>query len=459
MTDDINGRYKKALGARILSEANDLKRTREALAVELELPQATVDAVIAGEADVEMAQGLIRAMADFYPISLADLWLEPDDTDDGAAIMRAETSRSTSRVFDRKDRNGALTPYYEYRDTAMSRTGPFKPEWIKELRVVDDVDPDNPDVAYNNGHLMHQQTFFIGEVNFYWSLDGETHCAEMNTGDSNYITPFVPHSFTSRDPDNPGLIIAVTFAGDVRRALDDFARVSPDDANALAGDLRSAEAAYKARLNRHMDTESIVSSELVNRLVATGVAPDRAGELAAGGSPASPGETDKVAATLHIRPADLMVASMAAEEQVALSFARESEARPWPSGNSPDCRLADLARTKHQPGLKGFAADVLADGASTTSFKHGLFEYVYNYGDDPVTLAWADKRADILAPGDSACIRPMVPHGFSQTPDGGEGRLCVVRVPGFLGTSSLDEFATFASEGRGRVASETKQWF
>ena len=66
---------------------------------------------------------------------------------------------------------------------------------------------------------MHQTTFFIGPVNFYWETGGKRYCAEMNTGDSNYITPFVPHSFASRDPEQPGLIIAVTFSGLVGRAL------------------------------------------------------------------------------------------------------------------------------------------------------------------------------------------------------------------------------------------------
>ncbi len=216
MKADKDAGYRKLLGARVLSEANDLKRTRQALASELGRPQAFVDAVIEGTASVADAQDLMRSMAEVYPISLSDLWLERDDSDDGVIIMTGDASERTARVFDRQDRDGNLTPYYEYRDTAMSRLGPFKPEWIRELRMVDDANPDNPDVAYNNGHLMHQQTFFIGEVNFYWALGGKNHCAEMNTGDSNYITPFVPHSFTSRNPDAPGLIVAVTFGGEIR---------------------------------------------------------------------------------------------------------------------------------------------------------------------------------------------------------------------------------------------------
>ena len=40
----------------------------------------------------------------------------------------------------------------------------------------------------------------------------------MNTGDSNYITPFYPHSFANRDNTEDAIIIAVTFGGEVRRA-------------------------------------------------------------------------------------------------------------------------------------------------------------------------------------------------------------------------------------------------
>ena len=45
-----------------------------------------------------------------------------------------------------------------------------RPEWIKELRVVKDDDPLNPDVQFNNGHLMMQTTLFIGPVNFYYEV-------------------------------------------------------------------------------------------------------------------------------------------------------------------------------------------------------------------------------------------------------------------------------------------------
>ena len=73
----------------------------------------------------------------------------------------------------------------------MSRLCLFKPEWISQLRVVNDNKPDNPDMVLNKGHNMHQYGLFVGPVNFYYEdINGEVHCSEMNTGDSNYITPF-----------------------------------------------------------------------------------------------------------------------------------------------------------------------------------------------------------------------------------------------------------------------------
>ena len=103
------------------------------------------------------------------------------------------------------------TDYYEYRDSATSRLSSFRPEWIKELRVVENNDPLNKDVAYNNGHFMHQLTFFVGPVNFYYQYKGEYTCETMNTGDSNYIPPFIPHSFTTRNNDQEANIEALTF--------------------------------------------------------------------------------------------------------------------------------------------------------------------------------------------------------------------------------------------------------
>ena len=133
--------------------------------------------------------------------------------------MSAEESKLSSRIMHR-----AGKPYYEYRDTVMSCIAPFRPEWIMELCQVNDNNPENPNAKWNNGHFMHQFTYFIGDVNFYY-LDSHNRkqIAVMKTGDSMYISPFVPHTFASRSNQGNGLILALTYGnkltGDVKQEL------------------------------------------------------------------------------------------------------------------------------------------------------------------------------------------------------------------------------------------------
>lgn len=462
MSKTAEQRHLRDLGARIFSEANDLKRTPEALAAEINIAPDTVNAVIEGRATAEAADAVVRAMVNAYPVSLADLWVEPDDTDDGVRIMRAGESEQSARVFDRKNRDGGLSPYYEYRDTAMSRTAPFKPEWISQLRTVTDCDPENPDVAYNNGHLMHQCTFFIGEVNFYWKIAGRAYSAEMNTGDSNYVTPYVPHSFASRNPERRGLILAVTYGGPVRQAIDDFARIGADAANDLAGANADADNPFLARLNRRLAAESLSADELAGRLAQAGMDRDRAADICDGKAQPDGTELRAVADALHIRVEDITVTPVRPEDLVSVGFARDTESRPYPAGNDPAYRMTELARNPHQPDLKGFAVTVLggADAAQTAApFRHGHHEYIYNYGETAVDIRWGDGRSDVFSPGDSAYVRPMVPHAFAARAGDTDGQLAVIRIPGALTDSVVEEFAAFAPEGRARLAGETMKWF
>jgi hypothetical protein len=453
MTDDPI--FLKALGARILNEANDLKRTPAALARELKVSPALVDAVIAGNAATDAARELVLAMAAAYPISLADIWLEADDTDAGVRIMRAAASKASSRVFERKDRTGSLAPYYEYRDTAMSRSAPFKPEWILELRTVDDADPYNPDVAFNNGHFLHQQTFFIGPVNFYWEVGGKRYCAEMATGDSNYITPFVPHSFASRDPNNRGLIIAATYGADVRRAFRELAYVEGDAMISHAGNLRT-RSPFALRLERQLRAESLSIGELISRLVGLGLDAARVRALIEDATPTE-AEIVLMARALSIRPQDLVASSATPGDDVVMVRRAAARERGHPDGNRPAYRLTELARSRHQPMLKGFDVTVL--GQDDGALCHGLHEYLYNYGSEPVEIHWTSDRRDILEPGDSAYVRPLVTHRFARARSAGEGRLVMLRVPGALTDSALDEFAIYAESGRARAIKETKPWF
>src|SRR3989344_5513150 len=144
----------KIQGKRILSELNDLKRTTEAAASELGFTEEFTLGVIEGTKTEREIMDFIWAMGERYPIDPYDLIIPKNDTQMGVKIMRRKESELSKRIFNRKNKDGEKTPYYEYRDTAMSRTAPFKPEWIKELRF----DFRNHNKAISDLVLQHMES-------------------------------------------------------------------------------------------------------------------------------------------------------------------------------------------------------------------------------------------------------------------------------------------------------------
>ena len=136
----IKHTFLQAIGSRIMCELNDLKRTPESAAKELSVPIKELHRIIKGCSTEEEALRLINRMGQIYPIDHTQMYLLKDDTLNGARFMTAEESLINSRIYNRLDRNSNLTPYYDYRDTAMSRLALFKPEWISQLRFVNNDD-------------------------------------------------------------------------------------------------------------------------------------------------------------------------------------------------------------------------------------------------------------------------------------------------------------------------------
>ena len=94
--------------------------------------------------------------------------------------------------------------------------------------------------------FMHQFTYFIGNVNFYYVNELGEKCVEVMNTDSCYITPFVPHSFTTRsDSSEPGLILALTFGSNLSgdSQLELSALSDPELASKFALDFGSQDSA------------------------------------------------------------------------------------------------------------------------------------------------------------------------------------------------------------------------
>eukprot|EP00232_Nephroselmis_pyriformis_P027269 CAMPEP_0182854376 /NCGR_PEP_ID=MMETSP0034_2-20130328/1206_1 /TAXON_ID=156128 /ORGANISM="Nephroselmis pyriformis, Strain CCMP717" /LENGTH=591 /DNA_ID=CAMNT_0024985197 /DNA_START=1758 /DNA_END=3530 /DNA_ORIENTATION=+ len=318
------------LGQRMLSEANDLKRTTRALASDIGIDHHLLEAIVSGKAEEERCRDVLMQMTKVYPVSVTDLWIEKDASIGGVIHMSAATSRESCRIFNRKMGNGQQAPYYEYRDTAMSAAAPFKPEWIKELRLVSDSDPQNPDVQFNNGHLLHQYTFFIGPVNFYYEVGGEKRVSEMNTGDTNFITPFVKHSFASRSGKEDAIIIAVTFGCEAKYALNDLLLAEEGALNGYVGDMRNPSSVLCATLKRKRLAEAMDVDVMVDLLVSGGFDRRRARDIVEVGN-AKREEVVRLASILGFKESDLMFEMLRADDEVVVSHFTGAKTYLFPS--------------------------------------------------------------------------------------------------------------------------------
>ena len=439
---------RKRIGSNFLGILNDLKRRPEDAAEELGVTLVEINSIIEGKQ--ELSFDLVSKATSIWPVNTRDFFIVRDDCETGIKIMTVVESKDSSRIMNR-----AGKPYYEYRDTAMSSVAPFRPEWIMELCVVNDNDPNNKSVQWNNGHFMHQFTYFIGEVNFYYmSPTGEKKVALMNTGDSVYITPFVPHTFATRKgASKNGLILALTYGnkltGEVQQEL---SSVSPILGKEYVLDFSNKNKAFGSLLSFHRNNANIPISDLVTRVK---IPKEKIESFENGLALPSFEEITKFAAALRINSRELFPNDLI-ENNVILQKYNEGEKWFFP-GSTKSYEFIELATTSNLPFSKAFEINVLDSNEDKFDLKIGLHQYVYNLGDKDIQLNWifdGEKYQKILKPNDSAYIKPFIEHNFR-----GEGKILILRVGGKSTGDAQIELSFVGKPNVERAINEMMLWF
>lgn len=435
-------------GQNFLGILNDIKRRPEDAAKELSVTIDEINAIIAGKKAV--SQQIVEKAVKIWPVNARDFYIIQDDCPLGVKVMTAEESKKSSRIMER-----AGKPYYEYRDTAMSKVAPFRPEWIMELCYVDNNDPSNTEVQWNNGHFMHQFTYFIGEVNFYYrTANGEKKVAVMNTGDSMYITPFVPHTFTTRKgAKQNGLILALTYGskltGDIQQEL---SALSVNLGSEFALDFSNKQSATSSLLAFHREIANISIDELSRR---TNISKTELADFEKGNKIPSNADFEKLAYAMNINVRDLLPNDRV-ENRVIVK--RHDEGRKWYYPESTQTyRFLELAATTTLPYSKAFEVEVLNSQNKELDLRAGLHQYIYNVGQTVVSLSWefeGKQYTKTLNPDDSAYIKPFIKHNFR-----GNGKLLILRIGGKIAGDSQRELSFVGKENAKRAIAETMQWF
>ena len=436
-------------GQNFLGILNDIKRRPEDAAKELGVSLNEILSIIGGKKPI--SEEIIKTATKIWPVNARDFYIIEDDCSTGTKIMKAEDSLKSSRIMERADK-----PYYEYRDTVMSKIAPFRPEWIMELCRVDNNDPNNSNIQWNNGHFMHQFTYFIGEVNFYFmDTNGEKNVAVTNTGDSMYITPFVPHSFATRDgAKENGLILALTYGGKLTGdTQQELSSLSMNIGSEFALDFTTKERAFASLLKFLRGISNFTVQELSKR---TEIQTEKIHQFENAKQMPSELELSQIAQALNVNIRDLLPNDKN-EEKVIVK--KHSECKKWyyPE-NSQNYEFIELASTTTLPFSKAFELTIFNSEDSVLDISVGLHQYIYNIGDKSVKINWTFNGKDYqetLNPDDSAYVKPFIKHNFR----GEGGKLLVLGIGGKIIGDSQRELSFIGKENAKRAISETIQWF
>jgi methylphosphonate synthase len=439
-------------GNYFLGMLNDLKRRPEDAANELNVSLEEIMGIIEGKK--EITSKIISRAVKIWPVNYRDFFLIHDDCPDGIKIMRNEDSAKSSRVMDR----GGM-PYYEYRDTAMSSVALFRPEWIEELCIVEDNDPNNLAVQWNNGHFMHQFTYFIGDVNYYYrGPDGEKKVAIMNTGDSVYGTPFRPHSFATRKgAKKNGLILALTYgnqlAADTQQEL---SAIGKELSLPYWLDFSSRKNAFAVLLNFHRNCASLSFEELEKR---TSINKEKLIQYENSSEIPSYETIVTLAAAMNVNTRDLLPNDII-EDKVIVQYYKDSAKWYFPQ-TTKAYEIVELVHSRNLPFSKAFEFTTLKENDSNSleelDLIVGLHQYIYNVGESTVHLNWKinnESHLEELKPGDSAYIKPNVPHNFRSN-----GKLMVLRIAGRIAGDAQRELSSLDKNDAHRAISEVSMWF
>jgi len=275
----------------------------------------------------------------------------------------------------------------------------------------------------------------------------------MKTGDSMYISPFVPHTFTSRNKQSNGLILALTYGnkltGDVKQEL---SGLSIEAGSQFSLDFSTKEKSSASLLKFHRDISSLPINEVSIR---TKIPAHTIIELENAKRLPTHDEIILLARSYNVNSREL-IADDKIEKKVVVK--PHSECKKWYyPDNSKIYEFVELASTTSLPFSKAFEINVQNSDIPDYDFKVGLHQFIYNIGENELLLNWEfnDKKyTKLIQPGDSIYIKPFIKHNFR-----GNGKLIVLRVGGRIPGDSQRELSLIGGRNTKRAISETMQWF
>jgi len=421
---------------------NDLKRRPQDAAQELNISNEKINKILSGKISPDFK--LLKKATKIWPINFNDFFGIEDDTRNNYKIFTKADSDKTTRIMERNDK-----PYYKYKDTVMSKISPFRPEWIEELVVVNDNNPDNPNVIFNNGHFLHQFTYFVGPVNFYYiDESGEKKLEEMNTGDSMYISPYTPHSFTTRknNENKLGLILALTYTDKIdNEVLNELSVIGYELAKKYLVNSNNEIERFKKILQYYLNLSSLTEEnfEKINnislkKIYNTNTTP-------------SLEDLEKIAIALNINLKDLIPN----KKSIKVKIKKYEKNLKWnyPSENNCIYKFVELTNVNQLPSSKALELSVTFNEDHDNFLEVPAHQYLYNIGETDCFLE-TEKIKQKFSPSDSIYLKPNVKHKFLR-----KCKILILRIGGKIYGETLFHISSLTKKNLERLINDIKPWF
>jgi len=421
---------------------NDLKRRPEDAALELNISSEEINKILNGQADPDFR--LLKKATKIWPINLNDFFGIEDDTTNNYKIFTKKDSDKTIRIMQRKNK-----PYYKYKDTVMSKISPFRPEWIEELVIVNDSNPENPNVVFNNGHFLHQFTYFIGPVNFYYiDENGKKKLEEMNTGDSMYISPYTPHSFTTRkNKENKlGLILALTYTDKIdNEVLNELSVIGNELAKKYLSICNNEIDGFKKNLQYYLNLSSLTEEnfEKINNI--------NLKKIYNKNSTPYLEDIEKIALALNINLKDLIPN----KKFTSVKIVRYEKSLKWnyPSKENYIYKFVELTNVNQLPCSKALELSVIHEEDHDTFLEIPAHQYLYNIGETDCVFE-TEKIKQKFSPGDSIYLKPNVKHKFVR-----KSKILILRIGGKIYGENLFHISSLSEKNLQRLINDNQPWF
>ena len=217
------------------------------------------------------------------------------------------------------------------------------------------------------------------KVNFYYILDGVKQIAEMNTGDSMYISPYIPHSFATRknQKNQNGVILALTYSDKLDNAsIDELAGIGKNLSLKFKLNVDSDLNAFKSNLQYFLK----VSSTNLDELKLKTKIDDIDNILNINKMP-SYDLISKIADAMNINIKDLLPM----HDDAKVKILKYSDCRTWdyPSKNIKSYSIVALAGAKKLPLSRAFEFHIHQDEkneSDASTIECPLHQYIYNIG-------------------------------------------------------------------------------